>query len=127
MDLDKNFWNELYMSGTTAWDAGQITTPIKDYVDQINEKDGHILIPGCGRGYEAEYLYQQGFRNVYVADISPLPLQDFKRRCPQFPEKQLLNIDFFEIGQKFDLILEQTFFCALDPSLRPAYAEKMAS
>ena len=27
---------------------------------------------------------------------------------------------------KYDLIVEQTFFCAIDPSLRTVYAEKMA-
>ena len=32
---------------------------------------------------------------------------------------------FFDFEGSFDLIIEQTFFCALHPSLRKAYAEKM--
>ena len=35
-------------------------------------------------------------------------------------------MDFFDLqDSNFDLILEQTFFCALDPSLRESYAIKM--
>lgn len=34
--------------------------------------------------------------------------------------------DFFEHTGTYDLILEQTFFCALPPSLRKQYAEKMS-
>ena len=35
--------------------------------------------------------------------------------------------DFFEMDpQPLDLVLEHTFFCALDPSMRTTYAEKIA-
>lgn len=37
----------------------------------------------------------------------------------------MIHNDFFKLQQKFQLILEQTFFCAIDPSLREKYAEKM--
>ena len=127
MDLDKNFWDGRYQTGETGWDAGKITDPIKKYVDQVLNKDLNILIPGCGFGHEMEYIFNQGFKNVYVADISEIPLQKLHQRCPQSPENHLLKTDFFEINMTFDLIIEQTFFCALDPSLRPAYAKKMAS
>lgn len=122
---DKNFWDERYKSGDTGWDAGSVTTPIKEFVDTLSVKDTKILIPGAGNAYEAEYLFRQGFRNVWVADISELPLRNFKQRFPEFPEEHLLHQDFFRMDSKFDLILEQTFFCALDPSLRKAYADKM--
>jgi SAM-dependent methyltransferase len=37
----------------------------------------------------------------------------------------LINIDFFKLNNSFDLILEQTFFCALTPKLRDNYVLKM--
>ena len=40
---------------------------------------------------------------------------------------KILCCDFFELNGQFDLIIEQTFFCALDPSLRQKYAVKMHS
>ncbi|MCB0465100.1 MAG: SAM-dependent methyltransferase, partial [Aequorivita sp.] len=39
--------------------------------------------------------------------------------------ENLLHTDFFELEDTFDLILEQTFFCALEPSLREEYVNKM--
>ncbi|WP_420319299.1 hypothetical protein [Ekhidna sp.] len=33
--------------------------------------------------------------------------------------------DFFEHRGSYDLILEQTFFCAIDPSLRKSYVRKI--
>ncbi len=36
-----------------------------------------------------------------------------------------MHQDFFKHEGKYHLILEQTFFCALDPGIRPHYARKM--
>ncbi|UGU15048.1 TPMT family class I SAM-dependent methyltransferase [Sinomicrobium kalidii] len=121
----KQFWEEKYKSRDTFWDIGHISTPLKAYIDQLEDKNIKILIPGAGNGYEAEYLLHQGFKNVHVLDFALPPLQNFKKRVPGFPEKQLLNQDFFTLDMTFDLILEQTFFCALPPQSRPDYARKM--
>ena len=34
-----NYWEERYQKGETGWDAGQITTPIKEYIDQLTNKN----------------------------------------------------------------------------------------
>ena len=49
-------------------------------------------------------------------------------RVPSFPAQHLWQADFFALGEAetFDLIIEQTFFCALTPTLRPAYAQQCA-
>jgi thiopurine S-methyltransferase len=124
--FSSEFWSLRYEQNQTGWDIGEISRPLKAYIDQLENKDLKILIPGAGNAYEAEYLFQQGFKNVYVADISKKPLKNLKSRVPDFPEKHLLNIDFFEIEDCFDLILEQTFFCALPFDSRTDYAKKSA-
>lgn len=70
-------------------------------------------------------MFNKGFLNVYVADIAKTPIKNLKTRIPEFPDNQLLHTDVFNIEGSFDLILEQTFFCALLPKLRPEYAKKM--
>ena len=125
--LDKEFWNNLYETAQTGWDIGFPSTPLKTFIDNIENKDKSILIPGCGRAYEAEYLYMKGFKKVTIIDLSPLALDAFSKRLPSFPKSQLIEGDFFEHQGQYDLILEQTFFCALDPQLRPDYALKMKS
>ncbi len=124
-ELNKNFWEERYANNNIGWNIGYPSTPLKQYIDQIEDNTLKISIPGAGNSYEAEYLWNLGFKNFFVADIVNQPLENFKQRVPEFPASQLLNIDFFELEDSFDLILEQTFFCALNPNLRQNYAEQM--
>jgi len=125
MILDENYWATRYKENNISWDIGEISTPIKEYIDQLEDKSLKILIPGSGNSYEAEYLHLQGFKNVFVIDLSLEPLKNLKKRTPDFPEEHLLQKDFFDLNMQFDLILEQTFFCALDINLRKKYVEKM--
>ena len=109
-----------------GWDMGQVSTPIKEYADQLKNKKISILIPGAGNSYEAEYLVNAGFTNVYVCDFAEEPLKNLAKRCPKIKKENLLQCDFFDLKKiSFDLILEQTFFCALNPALRKKYFEKM--
>ena len=124
-ELNKSYWENRYHNKNIGWDIGYPSTPIKTYIDQLKNKSIKILIPGAGNSYEAEYLWKQGFYNIHVLDIAEQPLINFKNRVPTFPDLQLLNANFFDLNNQFDLILEQTFFCALKPLLRGQYAQKM--
>ena len=64
---------------------------------------------------------------MYVVDYAPTPIQNLKEKLPQVAEEHFIQRDFFEIENQFDLIIEQTFFCALDVELRTKYVEKMHS
>lgn len=123
--FSESYWTNRYQQDQATWDAGSITEPLKTYIDQLKDKNAKILVPGAGNAHEAEYLFKAGFSNVFVIDISPEPIANFKKRVPDFPQEQLITGDFFEHAQRYDLILEQTFFCALDPSLQTAYVKQM--
>ena len=62
-------------------------------------------------------------------DISEIPLQHFQKRIPDFPKEQLLQENFFEHNNQYDLIFEQTFFCSFVPTTknRSTYAQQMAN
>lgn len=124
--LSREFWDNRYLNNETGWDIGSISTPIKEYIDQLTDKTIKILIPGCGNAYEAEYLFNKGFKNIYLVDLSPLALENFKNRVKNFPESHLICDDFFNLTEHFDLIIEQTFFCAINPNLRSSYAKQVA-
>ena len=123
--FDKTYWESKYSLEATGWDIGYASTPLVDYFKQLTNKKFKILIPGGGNCYEAEYLFEQGFENVFVIDIAEQPLKNLKSRFPNFPDKHLIHDDFFNHEGNYDLIVEQTFFCALDPFLRQKYADKM--
>lgn len=124
-NFDKKYWELKYANNKTGWDIGYISTPLKEYIDQLTTKNLHILIPGAGNGHEIEYLYNNGFTNLTVIDIAEQPLINIKNRIPNFPTEHLIQQDFFKHTKKYDLIIEQTFFCALDPILREKYVTKM--
>ena len=124
-DFDKEYWEHKYANNKTGWDIGYVSTPIKEYINQLKNKDLKILIPGGGNSFEAEYLLNKGFKNVSVLDIAQQPLKNIEKRIPQFPTENLINQNFFDHTTTYDLIIEQTFFCALSPSLREMYVDKM--
>jgi len=125
---EEKYWTQRYNEGKTGWDVGYPSTPIKSYIDQLENKDLKILIPGAGNAYEAEYLWKKGFKNVFVLDISEKPLEAFANRVMDFPKSQLILGDFFEMEDQFDLIIEQTFFCSFIPTdeNRSKYFKQMA-
>lgn len=124
LNLFQNFWTNKYETNKIGWDLGEVSPPLKNYFDQLQNKELKILIPGGGNSYEAEYLFNKGFHNVYVVDIAKQPLNNIKLRVPDFPDSQLIHANFFDFDNQFDLIIEQTFFCAINPKLRAAYAAK---
>jgi hypothetical protein len=126
--LNSNYWEERWKQSDTGWDIGYASPAIAKYIDTLMDKSLKILIPGCGSGYEAEYLHRNGFKNVFIADFSETALKSFSDRVPDFPKDHLLCGDFFELQEnEFDVVLEQTFFCAISPELRDQYVQKMHS
>lgn len=123
---DTVFWDERYRQQRTEWDMGIVSPPLKAYIDQLANKQASLLIPGCGNAYEADYLLQQGFTNITLIDLSPTLTARLQQQLQQYGERvRIITGDFFALQQSFDIILEQTFFCALHPSQRLAYAQHM--
>jgi methyl halide transferase len=123
--LDQNYWNTRYQSNEIGWDLGQVSPPLKAYIDQLADKNVRILIMGCGNAYEADYLLENGFTAITLIDISPLLVESLQEKYKNKSEIQVILGDFFKHQGQYDLVLEQTFFCAINPSLRQSYADKM--
>ena len=124
--LSQDYWNNRYETEENGWDLKTISPPLKAYIDQLTDKNLRILIPGCGSGYEAEYLLKQGFREVTVIDFAPLAVEKMKLYISDYQYVKIICADFFTHKGEYDLILEQTFFCALNPDLRTKYVQKMS-
>lgn len=123
---DESYWQERWEEGQTGWDIGHAAPALIEFAQCFSDQAIRILIPGCGNGYEAEELFKAGYENTFVVDLAHGAFESLKKRFPQFPKENMILGDFFELEDTYDLILEQTFFCALDPSLRSAYAKKMS-
>lgn len=124
-NLDSDFWNNKYISNQIGWDLGGVSPALKFWMDKIEDKSAKILIPGAGNAYEVDYLASLGFKNITVIDIAPKLVKELEKRYESTNEVTILLGDFFELEGKFDVILEQTFFCAINPSMRSQYVGKM--
>lgn len=90
-----------------------------------------MAVIGCGSGHDARLFAQHGFETIGF-DISPTALAVASR----LSEGSGLPVsferaDFFELPTRypawFDVVVEHSFFTAIDPSQRPAYVEVVAA
>ncbi len=123
--LDAQYWDAQWKSNTTGWDLGMPAPALVNLIDTIENKEARILIPGCGNAYEADYLVSMGFKNITLVDISETACAILKEKFSNQDAVRILCEDFFKLEDKFDVIIEQTFFCALPPSMRQRYVWKM--
>jgi SAM-dependent methyltransferase len=102
---------------------------LEAYFNQLQNKQVSILIPGCGNSYEAAWLLDHDFSSITLIDISAVLTDRLHDRFASIPDPPLRIItgDFFQLIGQYDLIVEQTFFCALDPALRERYITHMHS
>lgn len=122
--LDHKYWQDRYENKRTGWDLGIVSRPIKDYIDQLENKKLKILIPGAGNSHEAQYLYDKGFTNIHILDIVKAPLKYAQHQLPHLPDSSFIHKNFFEHKGSYDLIIEQTFFCALEKRFRESYVKQ---
>lgn len=97
--LDAEYWSSRYESNTAQWDLGQVSPPIKNYIDQLTNKNCRILIPGCGNSYEAAYLVEKGFTNITLIDIAPALVDQLKKRFEGNTSIKIILGDFFELNK----------------------------
>ncbi|XP_028100614.1 probable thiol methyltransferase 2 isoform X3 [Camellia sinensis] len=93
-------WEKCWQLGLTPWDLGQ-PTPVMVHLHQAGAlPKGRALVPGCG------------------SLSSSLPNADYFT---------FLKEDFFtwRPTELFDLIFDYTFFCAIEPDMRSAWASQM--
>lgn len=121
------YWQRQYETGHHNWNIGYVSTPLKEYFDQLTNKELRILVPGAGFGWESGYLYENGFRNTFALDFSKAALEKLTQHHPFFPKLNILQDDFFEHQGLYDLLVEQTFFSSIPRERRNAYAMKTHS
>lgn len=126
MNIDsQKYWEQRYQSEDAPWDMGMASPPLMAFMAHYPNKDHKILIPGGGKGYELAWLHTHGFQNSFLIDWSPTSCAEVLSLHPAIPASAVLCKDFFAHSGQYDLILEQTFFCALTPPLREDYARHM--
>jgi Thiopurine S-methyltransferase (TPMT). len=123
--LDGNYWDDRYKNKETGWDIGYPAAAIVSYAEESIAKNASILIPGCGNAHEAKALLDKGFSQITLLDIAPTLVEKVRNKFAGSPRIKIACQDFFQHQGQYDYIIEQTFFCALNPSLRCNYVQQM--
>ena len=123
-------WQRHYDEGDLGWDLGQVAPPFIRLFESKEILPCKTLVPGCGRGHEVIYLAENGFE-VTAVDYSSGAVNHLKSTVQERILKcEVLQMDFFEIDSAhngtYDLLIEQTFFCAISPEQRPSYVSTVA-
>ncbi len=122
---NREFWQSRYRTGQIPWDLGGASAPVQGIVDRYVPSTGNVLIPCCGRGHEAIYLAERGY-GVTAVDLILEPLHYLRKSARERRlDIEVLHQDIFELppacDNAFDVFLEQTCLCSLDPSLYTSY------
>mmetsp|Transcript_32094 Transcript_32094/g.46262 ORF Transcript_32094/g.46262 Transcript_32094/m.46262 type:complete len:261 (+) Transcript_32094:10-792(+) len=141
-DLSHPRWEAMWSEGINPgdrFDARQISPLLKKYIEEDKIPFGRALVPGCGRGYDVTALSHER-RYVLGLDISTTALAAARSRLESLSPSECANKNnaifssesFFDLDtsheeNKFDFIYDYTFLCALDPSVREDWANKMAA
>lgn len=141
-DLSHPRWEAMWSEGINPgdrFDASGISPLLKTYLEEGKIPFGRALVPGCGRGYDVTALSHEK-RYVLGLDISTTAIAAARSRLEslsssecankdnaKFSTESFFNLDTAHEENKFDFIYDYTFLCALDPSIRKDWANKMAA
>ena len=125
MDISSpEFWEKRYSDNNIPWDT-ETTTPA--LINSINHSSSKkIAILGCGYSKDSIFLAKKN-HSVYSIDFAAKPidyLNDIKKReslDTLFPIQKDIFETKSEYSNFFDIVLEYTCFCAIDPQRRIEY------
>lgn len=133
-----NGWEKAWTENVLPWDKlGTVQPPLRVLLHS-NEQDwprqGHALVPGCGRGYDPIFIAGTLGLDTLAVDISPTAIQSAHTLLSSSPDvspgKVTFQVaDFFTLQvteeYMFDLIYDYTFFVTIPPSRRLEWAQQM--
>ncbi len=119
------FWDVRYAAGETPWDFHGVPAALKEFLK--DSQPGSVLIPGCGAAYEVRAFHEAGW-NATAIDFSAAAVERARSELGALASC-VIQGDFFTHdfdADRFDVIYERTFLCALPPDLWPTYVNRMA-
>ncbi len=129
-------WTANVQAGTLPrFDVGCESPALRQMIIKGDVPSGRCLVPGCGRAYDLKALAHPN-RTVIGIDIAPTAVEEARswlagQSIPPECKVEVQQANFFDLAppsdQLFDFVYDYTFFCALDPVLRPLWASKMAA
>lgn len=123
-----DFWQERFESGNIPWDRRGPNPQLQRWLDEgIVAPRAHVLVPGCGRGWEVAVLAEKG-ATVTGIDYAPAAME----ACRSLLQARGLKAELCQAdvlawtpAAAVDVIYEQTCLCALHPDHWQRYASQL--
>ena len=112
------FWSNIYRTEKPGWDMGGPSPVFVDMIPRIKLPKSRIAVLGSGPGHDAALFAQHG-HVVTAIDFSPDAITASQQRYANLKNITWMQADVFklprELDGQFDIVLEHTCFCAIDP------------
>ena len=130
-------WEQAYVDGRVPWDLGAAPPALERVVarfaaDRDAGRDDlrRVFVPGTGRGHDARAFASAGF-DVTANDIAATAVAEGRALDAAAGVRMTwLQHDLFALPAAleggFDLVWEQTCFCAIPPERRDDYVQAVA-
>ena len=124
-----DFWDKAYIEGNTGWDIGSKTPIFDNWINSI-DKSKNICVLGAGNGWDAINFAQKGHK-VTAVDFAPSAINSMINRAKKNSVKMnIVQLNIFDLPKYyrffFDVVVEYTCFCAIDPIDRQKYIETVS-
>lgn len=120
------YWEASYQSGEMGWDLHGHTPVFDDWINAYN-KELSICVLGAGNGWDAINFATKG-HNVTAVDFAESAVLNMNKLAELNGVKiNPLQMDIFDLKKEykdhFDIVLEYTCYCAIDPARRTDYID----
>lgn len=118
---NSDLWSERYENQSTGWDMGAPSPTLVWAVEKLKLPRMRVAVLGCGAGHDAQFLASKGHM-VTGFDFSQEAIDKAQTLYPSQQNLKWVNKDVFLMSEEyrgqFDLVIEHTCFCAIDPQRR---------
>ncbi len=133
--MTQTYWQARFENADTPWQLDEVSPVVKEALALLIARGVSLsgltaLSPGCGTGLDALECARRGL-DVVAVDWSHAAVVDLTSRYNALQRAlggtvQVVEGDLFAIQPiAVDLVVEHTFFCAIDPSSRVRYVKKL--
>jgi len=132
----ERYWSQRFLLNDSPWELGKPSGVVLEAVSLLSARDvslagSSVLVPGCGTGSDALALARAG-AHVLAVDWSPVAVERLGEKLgaagPLAGTLEVRRCDVLtaDLGV-FDIVVEHTFLCAIDPSQMPQYAKAVSA
>jgi SAM-dependent methyltransferase len=144
---DASYWDEAYRGNRDGWDMGTPTPVFVHLLDAWGPRIHHlvpgaladvgadsrlrVMVPCSGRGHDALLFAEHGY-DVTAVDFADSAAQHLRDAAETHGlDLEVISDDLFSLARDrpaaYDMLLEYTCLCAIDPVRREEYVNMCAS